>query len=81
MTDIQTIHKYYFAKSSGRLLGLIPNSAKVVTIDPPFLSFNSKTRILTTDNSKLYLPENQAEGSKNPNLFEYTKDILSGLSN
>jgi hypothetical protein len=76
----QTIHSYYFAERSGNLLGIKPGTSKVVSIEGPFIVFDKKTRILTNSEGKYYLPEDKAEKSKNPNLFEHTKEILNRLT-
>ena len=76
----QTIHSYYFAERSGNLLGIKPGSATVLSISGPFTSFDKKTRLLTNSEGQYYLPEDRAEKSKNPNLFEHTKEILNRLT-
>jgi hypothetical protein len=76
----QTIHSYYFAEFSGNLLGIKPKTSTVVSIGGPFISFDKKTRILTNSEGQYYLPEDRAEKSKNPNLFEHTKEILNNLT-
>jgi hypothetical protein len=76
----QTIHSYYFAERSGNLIGIKPKTSTVVSIEGPFIVFDKKTRILTNSEGQYYLPEDKAEKSKNPNLFEHTKEVLNRLT-
>jgi hypothetical protein len=79
MNNTETFHQYYFAQT-GTLFGVKPNTSYVLSAEGPFRSFNKTTRILEGANGKYYLPEEHAEKSRVPNLFERTREILSKLS-
>lgn len=72
-----TLHHYYFAKS-GKLMGLLPGTAKVIIVSGPFLSFVD--RVLRTPEFQVLLPEGKEETSRNPPLHQTTVDILKRLS-
>lgn len=74
-----TFHKYYFAPT-GKLFGLKPGTSTVLSCEGPFKKFNKSTRILEGTESNYYLPEKYAEGSKNPDLYQQTLDVLNKLS-
>jgi len=76
----QTIHSYYFAEKTGTLFGLKPGKADVVFDQGPFISFDKKTRILSTAEKTYHLPIDKAETSKNPNLCGRTKEMLNNLA-
>ena len=75
-----TVSQYYFTESLNCLKGLRLNSGEIITFYGPFTSFNKETRIWQTEKGdKLYLPEDESEKSKLPNLFERTKNQLQRL--
>jgi len=80
MSDIITIHNYYFNESLECLKGTRPESGDIMTFYGPFIKFDKQKRILETEKCKLYLPEDQIEKSKIPNLLERTKIQLQKLS-
>ena len=81
MSDIITIHSYYFTESLETIKGLRPGSGDILTFTGPFKNFDKQKRILETEKCKIYLPEDKIENSKIPNLMERTKIQLQKLSN
>ena len=76
-----TVSQYYFTESLNCLKGIRLNSGgEIITFYGPFTSFNKETSILQTEKGdKLYLPQDESEKSKLPNLFERTKNQLQRL--
>lgn len=79
---MQEVHSYYFAVS-GRFFGLVPHTCEIVCLGTP-VAFNASTRVLSYNESQrvkqVILPLDKAEQSKNPNLCERTKVMLSQLA-
>ena len=73
------INSYYFTENLDCLKGVRPGTGDIISILGPFDRFDKKTRILYTERNAVYLPENQIEPSKIPNLFERTRAHLQKL--
>ena len=80
MINIPSIESYYFS-SKGNLLGLIPGTRFTMTLEGPFISFNLKTRILTSQNGdKVILIDGKEETTNMPKIYERTKKELKRLA-
>ena len=78
---VPTIHSYYIS-SKGNILGLIPNTYLVTSIEGPFKSFNPKTRVITSvSGDQACLPLGKEEKTNMPcKIHERTKKELNRLS-
>jgi hypothetical protein len=80
MVKIPSIESYYFS-AKGNLLGLIPDTRFTMTVEGPFISFDSKTRILTSQNGeKIILIAGKEETTNMPKIYDRTKKELKRLT-
>ena len=78
---IPTINSFYFT-SKGNVFGIIPGTYIVTSIQSPFKSFDSSTRVLTSvTGERARLPIGQEEKTNMPcKIFERTKKELKRLA-
>ena len=73
------IDSYYFS-SKGNLLGLIPGTSTIISVEGPFKSYNKQTNILyTICGDVYYLDPKKAETTKQPPIYDRTVKMLKNL--
>ena len=72
------LHSYYICRQ-GFINGVELYSRDFVTIKGPFIDFNTHTRILTTNNNKIYLPTNYADVTYLPPVYQRTCEFLNNI--
>jgi len=73
------IDSYYFS-SKGNLLGLIPGTSTIISVEGPFKSYNKQTNILyTICGDVYYLDPKKAETTKQPPICDRTVKMLKNL--
>ena len=80
MANINNIelHSYYISKE-GNMNGIELYSRDFVTIKGPFHVFNKERRILSNNNSKIYLPIDRADLTFSPPVYQRTCEFLNSM--
>lgn len=78
-TKTNKIDSYYFS-SKGNLLGIIPGTNTIISVEGPFKNYNRLTNILyTVGGDAYYLDPKRAEPTKQPNIYDRTVKMLKSL--
>ena len=72
------LHSYYISRE-GNMNGIELYSRNFITINGPFHMFNKERRILSNNYTKIYLPNEHADLTCFPPVYQRTCDFLNSL--